>query len=759
MRMFGSSPIPSWRWAAALSPGLLLLVVLVLSGQTGPDARAQDAGAQAGPPAVGDEFVGPFASWADVKSTYGAVGDGIADDTGALQQAFSELGTPGHASVLYLPAGVYRITRTLSLAGKLHVSILGEHPASTRIRWNGPGGGDMVSINGVSHSRYGRITWDGAGSAAAIYNLGWAGGNYFPTLNEHADEVLQDAAYGIRAGTRDRGDAETSVLRCQFLRLSQAGLSVENFNVLDWWVWDSYFEDNEAGVTNTHGAGNFYVYNSVFKRSRSADLAIGNTGFFSFRRNYSAGSKRFFVAGPIGSAAAAITFQANTILDPSSRAIESYNPGPQLLLDNIIRSTGDPPVKLSEPYLVSPRTADLVGMGNTFAASNPYEVAGRLVSVDDQVVDASTIDAPEPTLPGVPPNLNRQVFEVAPGSDGGSIQSAINDAVAQAGGTRPVVHLAPGTYSLGAPLTIPAGSDVQLVGDGGTTILAWASGGSGPVIHLAGPSHATLRDLAVAGDGRTDGVLVDNADQAGGSIFLQSPSVNRSEVGYQVEDLGLSDVRVHDLEGDENTLHLRASAARAVAFGGAAGNHKRLFDVTRGATLVVNDVWHEGGERGAIQLTDTGNFTLDGSNLAGTPEKGVPTVSASGFRGRLTLATVITGEGTTFAVQPSGSGTQALFVGVEGRITNPFYSNTAPDAQAALIGSKLGTEGGGSAPVPDRVTNVPALPDFLRTMLADLRGAQPRTLALAADDVTDVRLFRVFVDQTRRGIVVRGPAT
>src|SRR5690242_18786321 len=49
----------------------------------------------------GDEFVGPFASWANVKTQYGAMGNGAADDTKALQNALNDLGQSGKTSVMY----------------------------------------------------------------------------------------------------------------------------------------------------------------------------------------------------------------------------------------------------------------------------------------------------------------------------------------------------------------------------------------------------------------------------------------------------------------------------------------------------------------------------------------------------------------------------------------------------------------------------------------------------------------------------------
>ncbi len=35
---------------------------------------------------TGEEFAGPFPSWKNVKTDYGAKGDGVTDDTAAIQQ-------------------------------------------------------------------------------------------------------------------------------------------------------------------------------------------------------------------------------------------------------------------------------------------------------------------------------------------------------------------------------------------------------------------------------------------------------------------------------------------------------------------------------------------------------------------------------------------------------------------------------------------------------------------------------------------------
>src|SRR5450631_3873832 len=51
--------------------------------------------------ALGDEFVGPFPSWSNLKTKFGAKGDGVTDDTAAIQAALISIATAGNSPTLY----------------------------------------------------------------------------------------------------------------------------------------------------------------------------------------------------------------------------------------------------------------------------------------------------------------------------------------------------------------------------------------------------------------------------------------------------------------------------------------------------------------------------------------------------------------------------------------------------------------------------------------------------------------------------------
>ncbi len=91
----------------------------------------------------------PAASWINVKTDVEprAVGDGVADDTAALQAGLDKLnGGGGNATVLYLPPGVYRITETLVMARANRVpgNMMIGHGAATRIVWDGDAAWDEL---------------------------------------------------------------------------------------------------------------------------------------------------------------------------------------------------------------------------------------------------------------------------------------------------------------------------------------------------------------------------------------------------------------------------------------------------------------------------------------------------------------------------------------------------------------------------------------------------------------------------------------
>jgi len=730
-----------------LTPIALIAMVWVFS----PVLRAQD------------EFVGPFASWANAKTQYGAVGDGKADDTAALQHALNDLGTPGHSYVLFLPAGTYRITATLQMTSQIWVSVLGVDPNSVTIRWDGPSGGTMLLVNGVRFSRWGRITWDGSGRALTAVHHQWDG--VVPgaaTGNEHMDEVFQGVSFGLRAGNPATNfmDSEMLVIRCKFVGCSQAGVSIESWNALDWFIWYSDFENCNIGVTNQFGAGNFHVYYSKFANSTVADVTIQNTVYFALRGNFSTGSRKFYSALGAGQNSAQVTLEHNTILDTSDNpSVLVWDLGPFMLFDNIIRSLGSGPA-VQQPMQTG---VENVSVGNTFTVQSPVVVASnsstRASSLDDQIVPASQISAAPPVLPGTPPNLSRTVFEVPVGSSASQFQDAINRAVT-VNGQKPVVHLPAGNYQLNQTIVVPAGSDVQIVGDGQATKLCWSGVGSGPVLHLVGPSKATLSEFAVEGQGATGGIAVDNADQAGARVFGQmlyfsgsaqynilSDHLNSTLIemrGLVHTGLGINSVSV--IGGDQ------LDTGRVNLFGGASSSSSSssvLYDVRNGGRLLVQDMWYEGSAPRVARLNDRGSFTLHEARVAPSPSS-VPAIEINGFHGPVTLAGV--NLNNTILATNAQSDTNILLLGLEGHQSN-YVTRDATVTNFGLLNSHLYDPQNGSLPIPNQGSASPA---FVRSMLASTRTETPNSLAPLPAGVTDVKMYHLAIENTGTGLDVSG---
>src|ERR1700733_2612908 len=124
-----------------------IVVVLAIFAFSTLDLRAID---------IGPMTWTPRADWVNVKSckaiTGGpdAVGDGVADDTGALQAVCTWLQKNSGRATVYFPPGTYKISDTLRFHDVNSTSILG-CGSKTVISWAGANGGAMFLPSATHH--------------------------------------------------------------------------------------------------------------------------------------------------------------------------------------------------------------------------------------------------------------------------------------------------------------------------------------------------------------------------------------------------------------------------------------------------------------------------------------------------------------------------------------------------------------------------------------------------------------------------------
>lgn len=738
-----------------------------------------------------EEFVGPFASWRDLKRDYHAVGDGRADDTDALQRALDDLVRHEAACVLYVPAGTYRLTRTVKTVREAHtdcqgVSLLGEDPANTVFRWDGAKGETMLRWD-AWYSRIGRLTFDGAGRSATALLYGPA----FSTYNQTSDIIFRDLEAGlVLGGPGTHGQAENAILRCQFLRCG-TGLQTVNWNSMDIWVWYCRFEDCGRSIHNV--MGNWHAWRNVFLRSRISDLSAVNLMAFSVVENTSIGSHCFFDFDSGHTWGSPVSLTGNLVLDPTGEwAVRLGNAGPYLLVDNTFR--------LSETTRgVRMTWADQTLIGNTYSRAGAVEERGRFRRIAERVVGREEIATTPPALPPPPRRRRRQVIEVPAGSGGDAIQRAI-DRAAGLTGQRPVVHLPMGRYRVSRTIVIPSGSDLQLAGDGGAetaTRLDWTGPSPGVVLRLEGPARATLRDFYVHAAGAC-GLIVEDADQERGRIFADQLNVNGATdqkngrtAALRVRGLEGTDVLLRALQGSGHggawidvvggPAGLEARNQISV-FTGATGSAAGQYDVRGGGRLVVRGVYHERSSSAltGLRLADCGELSIDATRFSYATSATSPTIAAIGFHGRFTLATCMllpVGTQETCRFELSGDGSRASVLSLNNQfwVNQPgtssrtvWVNRTTPRARGGLVGCNVNTSNKDAAPkgfafleeVGDHPD--PARSGFGSGPLADHTGVDDATILRhlaplrearvwspgdppTPTEVTDLRLHRIMV--------------
>ena len=711
-------------------------------------------------PQSDEEFVGPFGTWLNANTDFGAKGDGKTDDTRALQAAFDAVAQGNRCSTLYLPAGVYLIKKTLTINYHINVSVIGQNPATTIIKWNGAAYGTMLQVNGTAYSRFNRLTLNGNQMADVAIEQSWDGSKpHFDTGNEYAEDVFVDVNFGIHGGHLGHGFAETSILGDRFIRIKKAGVSLGNFNALDIWIRNCLFEDCAMGITNIYGAGNFKVYNNIFLSSSGPDISINNTGEFSIRGNFSIHSGKFFDAG-YSRNPAAIIIEGNTVLDPiNTQAVTVGNQGPVIFINNFFRSalpTKSGPVAIFN----GSNNPDLYCSDNTFTVSQPVAAKGNILVYNEKIVSPLGIQGIKtPTIPIIEPTDNRVVFEVPRSASTDAIQAIINKA-SNLSGTRPIVHFPFGNFNLTKTLIIPSGSDMQLTGDGfgdqHATTLSRVGNTTGPIILISGPSKATFRDLTIKGNSTCINILITNVDQKGSQIILQEFQQKGGMAGIVTSRLDHTlvkgfDVELSDLEkaisvtGGPLANAGKPAEGKIIIYSGAESDNRLSHEVLNGGNLIVQDTWYEGKIKSVYaKLSGNGTFIATGDHIATPRLSDTPSIIFDSFYGRALFC----GDDLSGRILITGNSEKAkiLVLGILSEDEAFIFNTSKPKGDVRLFLSRSRNYNskifsGGSYPLTDIASKDPI---FIKNILSLMPSIPKMKSITKANGITEVRFYRVM---------------
>lgn len=147
---------------------------------------------------------------------YYAKGDGVHDDTLAIQAALNVVSGQSNLSTatIFFPAGVYKITNTLTYVGNvsngplIRGNEIGRGPTGVRIIWAGPAGGTMFEMRGAT--------------STTVENITFEGGVFNPSPPRFCVHVRSDVANG---GT---GSSQVTFRGCQFTEARNSGIITDS---------------------------------------------------------------------------------------------------------------------------------------------------------------------------------------------------------------------------------------------------------------------------------------------------------------------------------------------------------------------------------------------------------------------------------------------------------------------------------------------------------------------------------------------------
>ena len=535
---------PQQAWISVFAA---ILTLVIAAGS----ARAVD---------IGPMTWTPRSDWINVRNcsaiTGGpnAKGDGVADDTAAIQAVLTYLAdnqytgnptappairnavTPKYLTV-YFPAGTYKISSTLRLnsrqvSGMVGVSLIG-CGSRTIMRWadTAPIGLAMFAPNGTDFMRYLGFVWDGNNRAGCGIELNTTT-EYSPVPTYETQIRMENSSFrnftatgtyisgeslpgaGIAQGFRTdinpphtgNPTSESMVYNCRFSHCAVGvGTGMTGAGNFYMWMVDGCEFDNCGTGIYDKFAGGYIVTNDHFQNSSTVDI-LGSQAHV--RHCTSSGSATFYTE--IDDFASADVIQDCWVdrWTTPGPAVDFHKLGPNTVFDCQFTN---PPAGATGAIL----SDNSNGLISSLFLSNNYAPAfpSGLGILDKKSRPTYHDIIPPGRRGGILSSPNQTFLKTAWPADsahiidvtlppytannnGGddstaTIQAAINAAKAANNGS--IVYFPAGTYHVSSTLTA-SGGNYTLQGSGIRSSLRWL-GGSSPILTISNPHNIAVQSL------------------------------------------------------------------------------------------------------------------------------------------------------------------------------------------------------------------------------------------------------------------------
>lgn len=500
----------------------------------------------------------PRSDWVNVKNCSAltgdpnAVGDGVTDDTAALQGVLTyvqnTLATSGSAArcpvTVYFPPGTYLLKNTLAFGGTqtrqtYGISLIG-CGSNTVIRWGGAAGPAMLAPDGTDNMRYLGFVWDGNNLAGCGIELNTTG-KFTPYPNDprgatyETDIRIENCSFrnfthvgtyappspnnglygaGIAQGFNNSLDptSEVMVYNCCFSHCTiGAATTLEGAgNNYMWNVDGCEFENCGWGITSW-AAACYVVTNCHFQQSQNQDIYAGQRT--RIRHCTSQGSQTFYTEGQ-GSLASTNVLEDCWVdgWTNGGPAVFFGNAGPNTVFDCTFTH---PPANSkgaihNNPYNQNFTWPSFLLSNNSVPASPagfslmdagppsnndviPPGRRGGLVSSPTQAFLKTAWPADSTNIIDV----TQAPYTADPTGSADAtapIQAAIN--AAQSAHSGAVVYFPVGQYKISSTLTASGGS-YTLQGTGVRSGLVWAGAGGGTLLAISNPRNVTVQGFSL----------------------------------------------------------------------------------------------------------------------------------------------------------------------------------------------------------------------------------------------------------------------